>query len=354
MMQARTLLTGITFILLLFTANQTDAQSDLQGPEALPATFNSTYLADYTGLFTTRLFLLFQNASLVINPDADKIPNIVYRPNVNVRIGLAGFWKWFGLGLSIDNPFYKTDREVYGKTSTIDLRINAFGRALAAEFFVQQYKGFYISSPEQPGGGHYIIPDMRTFSLGLAGYWIYNSTRFSIRAAFIQNERQKRSAGSLVVRPAFLYYQITSGNGIIPPEIMNTYNIPAVNNVTRGKFYAIELSPGYVYTFVFLKNFYLTAAAFPGVAAQFSSYSNANKTDSDFEFAFQLSGRFALGYNSDKWFLGGSVQTGFNEIPDKLNNTLFSYDVAQFRLWGGTRFDIFRKKKNNPANAKGY
>ncbi|MCX6280149.1 MAG: DUF4421 family protein [Bacteroidetes bacterium] len=96
---------------------------------------------------------------------------------------------------------------------------------------------------------------------------------------------------------------------------------------------------------MFLKNFYLTAALFPGVAAQLASYSNELGNYSLAEFNFQLSGRFALGYNSDKWFVGGSAQTGFKEVPDKLNNALFTYGVAQFRIWGGTRFDVFRKKK---------
>jgi hypothetical protein len=270
---------------------------------------------------------------------------IVYRPHVNLRIGIAGFWKWFGLGLSIDNPIYKTNRDAYGKSTTLDFRVNVYGRALAAELFFQQYKGFYIGSPERPDDTHYIIPDMRTISIGMAGYWIYNSKRFSIRAAFIQNERQKKSAGSLIVRPSFLYYRITSDNGIIPAGIVDEFHIPLANLVTSGKFYSIGLSPGYVYTLVFLKDFYVTAAAFTGVAAQFSEYTNEVNTYSGFEFAFQLSGRFALGYNSNKWFLGASVQTGFNEIPDKLSNALFSYDVAQFRIWGGTRFDIFRNRK---------
>jgi hypothetical protein len=347
-MSFKTWVSSAFFIFLLFTGNLSGAQTNATMGEFPPATIDSTYIADYTNSLTARLFLLFENASLLINPTVDQTSKIVYRPNVNVRIGIAGFWKWFGLGLSIDNPFYKTDQGVYGKTTTLDLRVNAFGRFLAGEFFLQDYKGFYIVSPEKPDGTHYIIPDMKTFSMGFSGYWIYNSGRFSIRAAFIQNEHQKKSAGSLVVRPSFLYYLISSDQGIIPPEIVNEYNIPASNLVTRGEYYSIGLSPGYIYTLVFLKNFYITAAVFPGVAAQFAAFSNERSEYYKFEFTFQLSGRLVLGYNSNKWFLGASYQTGFNEVPDLLSSALSTYTVAQFRLWGGTRFDIFRKKKNKP------
>jgi hypothetical protein len=332
-------------ICLLLSAKFSGAQTGVEAREFSTAIYDSNYIAGYTNLLTARLFLLFQNASLLINPALDGVSKVVYRPNVNLRIGIAGFWKWFGLGLSIDNPFYKTDREAYGKTTTIDLRVNAFGRALAAELFFQKFKGFFINSPERPDGTHYILPDMQTISLGISMYWIYNSGRFSIRAAFIQNERQKKSAGSFVIRPSFIYYRISSDQGIIPGEIAEAYHIPRSNMVTRGEFYSVGFSPGYAYTFVFLKNFYLTGAVFAGVAAHFSTFSNDRSDYSNFEFIFQLSGRLALGYNSSKWFLGASVQTGFTEIPDKLNNALFNYNVAQFRLWGGTRFDIFKKKK---------
>jgi hypothetical protein len=349
-MSAKTWFSCSVIVFLFLAMNQIFAQPDTEIKKLSPGNYDSAYIADYTQVVTTRLFLLFQNASLLINPAGDKISKIVYRPNVNVRIGIAAFWKWFGLGLSIDNPFYKTDRDAYGKTTTLDLRVNAYGRFFAGELFFQQYRSFYISSPERQDGTHYVIPDMKTLSVGLSGYWIYNARRFSIRAAFIQNERQKKSAGSLMVRPAVLYYLITSDRGIIPEEIAQLYNIPSANLITEGEFYSLGIAPGYAYTFVFLKNFYLMAAVFPGIAVQFSSFSNTHDVYSDFEFAFQLSGRFALGYNSDKWFLGGSFQTGFNEIPDKLSNALFSYNIAQFRLWGGLRFDVFKKKKKIPAN----
>ena len=341
---------SICIVFLLFTGRLSGAQNTAEHGEFHSGPPDTVYVADYTDLLTGRIFLLFQNASVLINPADNKISKIVYRPNINLRIGIAGFWKWFGLGLSIDNPFYKTDQTAYGKTSTLDLRVNAFGREVAAELFLQNYKGFYIVSPERPDGTHYILQDMRIFSLGFSGYWIYNSERFSIRAAFIQNERQKKSAGSFVVRPSFLYYLISSDQGIIPPEIVNEFGIPPANLVSRGEFYSLGLAPGYIYTLVFMKNFYVTAAVFPGVAAQFASFRNEHHDYYHFEYAFQLSGRVALGYNSDKWFLGASVQTGFNEVPDQLNNALSTYTLAQFRFWGGTRFNIFKKKKHaNPV-----
>jgi hypothetical protein len=348
-MTCKTRATGLLLICLLFTPNVNNAQPDTAARVSAARTFDSTYMADYTPLLTARLFLLFQNASLLVNPSSDKIGKIVYRPNANVRIGIAGFWKWFGLGLSIDNPFYKTNQAVYGKTTAFDLRVNAYGRFFAGELFFQKYKGFYISSPERSDGTHYIIPDMQTVAVGVSGYWIYNAKRYSIRAAFIQNERQKKSAGSIVVRPSFLYYRISSDKGIIPDEVAADYHLPASSLIRSGTFYSLGVAPGYAYTLVFLKNFYLTGALFPGVAAQYYSFNDEFNHNTNFGLTFQLSARFAIGYNADRWFLGGSYQPGFNEVPYKLSNAPFSYDVSQFLFWGGTRFDIFKRKKKTPV-----
>ena len=136
-MSLKTWVACAVFICLSFMAKTACAQSYAEPMELPAVTFDSNYLADYTGLFTGRAFLLFQNASLLINTPNSNLSKISYRPNVNVRVGLAGFWKWFGLGLSIDNPFFKTDRDAYGKTTTLDLRINAFWRFIAGEILLQ-------------------------------------------------------------------------------------------------------------------------------------------------------------------------------------------------------------------------
>ncbi len=333
------------FILHLMLFSTTYASSSPPADDTITSGIDSNYIADYTNKLTARIFATFQNAILMLN--TQNVDKIVYQPNVNAKIGLAGNWKWFGLGFSIENPFYKRNEGKYGHTSAVDLRANAFSRKFAAELFLQIYKGFYISYPERTNGSNYIIPDMATLSIGIAGYWIYNPKRFSIRSAFIQTERQKKSAGSLIVRPSFIFYTVSSDHGILPGELIARFTIPSASQIVTGNFYAIGLSPGYFYSFVFLKNAYITMAVLPGVAAQVHSYNNDVGTYSDFEFAFQLGGRFAAGYNAEKWFIGGSYQAGFNTIPDRLSNAMFNYDVAQVRIWAGTRFDILKKKKKH-------
>jgi hypothetical protein len=312
------------------------------GLDSLAVT-DSTYIADYKNLITARVFLLYQDASFVLNPKTSG--EIIYTPNVAGRIGIAGFYKWFGLGLSVGNSWFKRSTTRYGNTSVLDLRVNAYGRPVAAEVYLQNLKGFYIRNLKDPEGNFYKIPDMKIFAIGFTGYWILNHERFSIRSAFIQNERQKKSAGSFILRPTFLYYNLSSENGILPAEVIHIYGIKNDFLLKKGEFYSLGLAPGYTYTLVLFKKAYLNAALFPGILLQnyyFEanglSYSSANST-------FTLSWRAALGYNSDSWYIGAGIVSGFDRIPSWIGNSTFYYDIGQVRFWVGTRFHWFKKKK---------
>jgi hypothetical protein len=318
------------------------AQSTTKDAFTLPASFDPEYIADYTDLLTSRLYWLYQDASFVLNPK--ELDKLVYKPNVNARIGIAAFYKWFGLGLSIGNPFYHRSYDTYGKTQTIDLRVNAFGRSVAAELFLQNYKGFYIQNHQPENGSYYQIPSMNVFSIGMAGYWIQNYLRYSIRAAYTQNERQRKSAGSFMIRPSLVYYKVSSDDGIIPPDIL-TQNIYPDEHLTGGEFLSIGLAPGYSYSFVFARYFYLNAGFYPAFFWQHYTYSTRERNFNRSHLAFKADLRVAAGYNSDRWFLGAGLGTGFNQVAIDLADAPFFYDVAQLRFWGGTRFDLFKKKK---------
>ncbi|MCX6242544.1 MAG: DUF4421 family protein [Bacteroidetes bacterium] len=306
---------------------------------------DSIYIEDYTEWLTSRFYVLYQDAQFTIS--TNEVANIIYKPNTNIKIGIAGFYKWFGLGLSITNPFYQFKESTYGKTTSIDLRINAFGRAVAAEVFIQNFHGFYIRNIHPTYSSYFILPDMNLFSLGAYGYWIYNSRKFSLRAAFVQNERQIKSAGSFMIRPGISFYKVTSDTGIIPGELIKLFKMDKDELLKGGRFYSFSLAPGYAYTLVFLKHAYVNAAAFPGVSWLSYSYEGKYDNYSRSDFVFQLGLRVAIGFNTTRWYIGGALITGFNDLNSSWSNSSFFYDVSQFRFWGGMRFDIFRKKKKN-------
>lgn len=336
------------FLLLICLSGLFLKQPGIASPQATGFTSdsiseNQAHIKDYKHLLTARFFALFQNASFLSYPE--EAGKIAYRPNVPARLGIAGFYKWFGLGLSAGIPWLRPNTEKYGKTSVLDFRINAYGKFLTFETYFQQYIGLYVSYLDNDERQVEIIPGMRITSVGMNGTYIYNYEKFSMRASFIQVERQLKSAGSLIILPSFTFYHMKSDSGILPQQIDGSFP-DFSDDILEGSFYSLGLSPGYAYTFVFFKYFYFTTAVNLGVAWHSYTSKTYKSTEYDNEFSFPTALRAALGYNSDRWFIGASFVTNPFNIVSNRNDANYYYHLAQLRFWVGTRFDAFKKKKN--------
>jgi len=334
----RNLLILTAIIYSVFHAGSTSAQND--SDYFYPET-DTSYIANYKHLLTTRFYLLAQNSTFTIFPAREAI--MVYQPNETGRFGVAGFYKWFGLGLSSGSTLFRKDPEIYGSTTIYDFRVNAYGKFAAIEGYLQYYNGFYMNYRSDNLKETYKIPGMELISFGIDATYIYNYSKFSIRASFTQNERQKKSAGSLIVKPLFRYYHIKSDTGIIPGPVLDIYSASG-ENILSGNFFTLGLGPGYAYTLVFLKDFYITADAIMEVNWSFYNYTSTDSIYISNGFSFPGSIRVALGYNSDKWFIGASyLSTIFNFQPSHRMQDDFHYHLTQIRFWVGTRFDAFKR-----------
>jgi len=309
--------------------------------EYFPKETDTTYISNYKYLLTTRYYLLAQNTSMVIF--SDRTTSMVYQPNETGRFGIAAFYSWFGLGLSFGTKLFRKNPDVYGTTKSLDFRVNAYGKFMAVEGYLQYYQGFYMDYKSDEYKETFKIPGMDMVSFGVDGTYIYNYGKFSIRAAFTQNERQKKSAGSLIVKPTFRYYYVNSDTGIVPGKILDTYSL-SHENILRGNFYTLGLGPGYIYTFVFAKNFYITAGGQMDMNWSSYDYRTTESTYQKTGISFPLSVRAAAGYNSDVWFIGASfLSTVYYFQYGQRMQEDFHYHLTQIRFWVGTRFDAFKR-----------
>jgi len=302
---------------------------------------DTSYIKSFKHLLTSRFYLLAQNTSLVVFPESSA--TMEYQPNETGRFGIAAFYSWFGLGISFGTKLFRKNPDVYGTTKSYDFRVNAYGKFMAIEGFLQYYRGFYMNYKSSAYKETFIVPGMDLVAFGIDGTYIYNYGKFSIRAAYTQNERQKKSSGTLIVKPSFRYYWVDSDTGIIPGKILDMYSLNQ-ENILSGNFYTLGLGPGYLYTFVFGKYFYITAGGL--LEINWSSYNYTSTEDSYYKtgFAFPLSVRAAVGYNSDTWFIGGSfLSTIYYFQPEKRVQDDFHYHLTQIRFWVGTRFDAFKR-----------
>ncbi|MFC2101560.1 DUF4421 family protein [Bacteroidota bacterium] len=331
----------LKFLLILFFGIQYAIGSPQSVDEYFPTEPDTAYIESFKHLLTTRFYLLAQNTSLVIFPDFAS--TMTYQPNETGRFGIAAFYSWFGLGISFGTKYFRKNANIYGTTKSLDFRINAYGKFMAVEGYLQYYQGFYMDYKSSAFKETFIIPGMDLISFGVDGTYIYNHGKFSIRASYTQNERQKKSAGSLIVKPTFRYYYVNSDSGIIPDKILDIYSLKQ-ENILSGNFYTLGLGPGYIYTLIFAKNFYITAAGQLDMNWTSYDYTTTEDTYQASGFSFPFSVRAAVGYNSDVWFIGGSfLSTLFYLQPNDQSQDDFHYHLTQIRFWVGTRFNAFKR-----------
>jgi Domain of unknown function (DUF4421) len=306
---------------------------------------NSSYIRDYKKMLTVRSYLLYEGIGFQIKPSGLS-HSINYLPNIQSKVGVAAFYKWFGLGLAVNNPFTLPDNGNRGNSSIIDLRVNAYGKAIACEVSYQDYNGFYVSnsgrfiSGWKPGDAFYQRPDMEIQAFSVQLYYLFNSSKHSIRAAYVQNEQQLKSSGALVLLPSFLYTDVKADSNLLPKEYLEDFEPESKDNIIKGKFYNYGFSVGYSYTLVFCKNFYLNMSIIPGVFLQSSDYSNAEASYDEMKVAILWLGRGAFGYSNRRFFAGAGGVFGYNSTPLPIGQTNFNFDMNQFRVWAGWRFNL--------------
>ena len=134
---------------------------------------------------------------------------------------------------------------------------------------------------------------------GFAAYRVPNKEKFSYRAALVQNEWQKKSAGS-VLYGGEIYY-------VIGPENDSTF-IPKLiedNYVQKGYFEMryISIGPGigYAYALVIKKHFYVLASAIINGNINFSTDENGSIKNKRTSFGPGVNFKTAAGYGGPVW-----------------------------------------------------
>lgn len=265
-----------------------------------PQTENDpTYYVSYAQYITGRFYFSRKYTSFDLR-SLDEGLSVRYRPNTTLNMGIGATYKWATLNLAYGFPFLNPTGN-RGKTRYLDLQVHNYGRKIVVDLFGQFYRGFYLNdeSLRKDDGTYYQRPDMLVQMVGASALYLFNHRRFSYRASFLQNEWQKRSAGSLLVGWEIYVGRGKADSSFIPSALNNEANI----YVDRVSFVETGPSIGYAYTFVFKKHFFVTGST--NVSLDYGK--NLIYTDRGIEHSESFSpnslARLFAGYNSAKWAL---------------------------------------------------
>ena len=259
--------------------------------------FDSSYYQTYPRHITARVFGSQKYTRLSMDGKGASslryIPNNPFAVGVGVTYGIATLNLGIGLASS-------TDKEEKGKTKSLDLQTHIYARSWVIDLYGQFYKGYYLAPQGKAAAGndYYIRPDMKVQMFGASAYHLFNSERFSYRAPFIQNEWQKKSAGSFLLGGELYAGSVKSDSALGPSTVANDFS---ANGIRRVNFIEFGPGAGYAYTLVLQQHWFITASGTVNADIGFTKEIVSAGKEKQTSISPNFTLRGVAGYNSDNW-----------------------------------------------------
>jgi len=327
----------LTCVLLCQRSTAQNTQLPSPHKEIIPAVkpfyyqdHDSSYYQSFERYITTRFFFSQKYAGLELEK-ATNVSRLRYLPNTSLAAGVGVTYQSLTVNIGYAFGFLNTDHEK-GRTRYLDIQPHIYGRKWVYDLTAQFYKGYYLNPKGFASNDpkrYYVRSDLRTQLLGIAAYRILNPSKFSFRAALLENEQQKKSAGSFLVG-AEIYYGIIKGDSsIVPAALAENY---LQKGVRRLDFIKIGPGVGYVYTYVINKTFYLTGSLSASLSVDYSNqHGAAGKTD-NFEINKGFVYRIAAGYDKNNWNINFSLVGNQMTIAGASTTNKYLLSAGDFRL----------------------
>lgn len=309
---------------------------------------DTSYISDHTKDLTVRILGSRKYTNYRLS-DRGAGSTIVYKPNSNFNIGVGVNYKVIGINLGLNFPFINNDNEQYGRTRSLDLQSHLYLRKLTIDLWAQFYKGYYLSNPTtvlKDWTPQRIYPqrsDMRTRDIGINVQYIFNDKQFSFRSAFLQNEYQKKSAGSFMAGGSIYSVFVRADSTVVPNGLKagDFFNNEHFNNTN---IYSITLDGGYAHTFVYRRYFFVTLSLMGGAGINYTVLENSGDAVVDKKAGLQLNTtlRCAAGYNSEQYFAGVYFVDMITRSNAPVPGAYQQFGAGNFRVALAKRFRLKR------------
>jgi hypothetical protein len=304
---------------------------------------DTNYITSYSTDYTTRLFCAIKNNQMGYK-DNMVGKSLLYRPNNSVLFGVGVNHGILGLNYGVNFPFINEDDDKYGKTKFYDFTMRLFSRKFNVTLYLQDYKGFYLRNTKDmisgwdENSGYYIRGDIKSYTVGIDLSYIFNYRRFSCRAAVIQNEWQRKSAGSFLLGGTLFYNTATGDSSIVPT---NLYYGLFFNDLKFNRSTNFSVGPtfGYAYTYVYKEHFFLLGSVNGSVNLAYTQLhlvQHDDKIKSGTVVGLRSEILISAGYNSDRWYLGLSfvdmnlvTQAPIDERSINFETGLFRFNIVR-------------------------
>ena len=336
----------IIIFFLSFFAYQSFSQDFLKN--FLNDDYDSTYYDELENLLTVKIFSARKFSDFELNDNLlDKTIN--YRSNPSSSVGLGVSYKWLNvnLGIGLKNP----SDSIYGITNRIDLQAQINLRKLTLNFYSGRYRGFYLQNTNdiltnENNGEYYYREDIQNMTFGVSSYYVFNSSRYSNRATFLQNEWQKKSAGSFIAGGNLFYNSVQADSSIIPSNIIIDTIFNGVK-FDRTGYFALGGNIGYATTLVLWEHWFFNFTILAGLSSGITTVYPENESRiSAYRLGATILNSFGIGYNSKRFYAGLTYSNMVANSPLPIENTGMGFNVGKVNFLFAYRFKIKRKSNN--------
>lgn len=255
------------------------------------------------------------------------------------------------LNVGIPMRFLVPHEKEKGRTRSLDLQTHVYARRWVGDIYGQFYKGYYLrpkGKAAPPDQSYYIRPDLKVQVIGGALYRLFNFREFSYRAAFLQNEWQKKSAGSFLLGGEVYYGTIRGDSALVPSEYAAIF---PQQDVRKSRFWEIGPGAGYAYTWVFRQHFFATGSAtVNGDLSFIKEFEDDGSSRTRITVSPNLIFRAVLGYNSNNWSANLSWVGNRVSVSSATADYKYIVSTGNYRLTVARRFNpqgILRKRLRN-------
>ena len=299
---------------------------------------DTSYISNYGNEVAVKILVKNKFNYFTIR-DKNNNSKIKYRPARDLNLGLGVAYKYFALDLTFSLGLNKNSE--FEDPVAFDFQ----GRLYSSKQFISTTLQYYVGYELSNSGGinheinhtSTIREDIRTINFGLRYLHAFNYTEFSLKAPFVFNEIQKKSAGSVIGGVSFSIFIMDADSSIVPPEVKSDFN-PDLYLIDLNAL-NVAVSVGYMYSFIFKEHFFITLSLIPGINVNGGDYlpESKDRVYKSINIRFKFFTMNAIGYNGRKFFAGaqGLGDTDFLQLDKKLNLVTGN---GQLSLFVGYRF----------------
>ena len=274
---------------------------------------DSSYIKSYADKVSVKLLTLSKYNAFHLR-DQTQNTNISYRPDLGVNFGIGAAYKWFAFDISTSLGFSEDN---ISDSKYHDIQ----GRVLSSKHYLRFRYQYYLGYKISQISGYEVEQldefetrqDIRTMQFGFQYLYAFNYGKFSLKAPFVMNEQQRKSAGSAVVGIGFLMYSLDADSSLIPidPEMSGSTQL----NFSELNVVSLTAQFGYMYSFVIKERFFITLGLIPGIGVKSGDYSTESRVPINFSLALQAKAMNAIGYNGQRFYTGIQLISTFYYLP---------------------------------------